>query len=108
MYSCENKAEHSSLLVKKFEKSVMFSFINHIILYTHKQCFSVSSYREMCYFLTIFIDVKMLVCLHLCSRGLFHGKRKEQEGKRSPKEASISSEKRMGCGSSRNKLFLTK
>jgi len=59
----------------------------------------------MSYFPSIFIVVKMLVFLHVCCQTLVHAKRKERK---SPKEASISSEKSMGWGSWRNRLFLTK
>lgn len=95
MCSCENQTEHPSLLVKEFDKSGMLSFINHTTLYTCKQHFSVSSYREMCYFPSIFIVVKVLVYLHICCQALVHAKRKKQEEEKNPKEAGISSEKRM-------------
>lgn len=82
MCSCENESKHPPLLVKKFEKLGVLSFINHVFLYTHKQHFSVSSYREMHYFPSIFIVLKMLVCFNICCHALFHAKRKKKEEKK--------------------------
>lgn len=96
MCSCENESKHPALLVKEFEKLGVLSFINYVFLYTHKQPFSVSLYGEMHYFPSTFIVVKMLVCLNICCHGLFHAKREKKEGKSSPKETSISSEKENG------------
>lgn len=72
------KTAYSSLLVEKFEMLCMLSFINHIVLYTCKQHFSVHSYRDMCYFPSVFF-VKMLVFLQVCCQALVCDKRKKQE-----------------------------
>lgn len=62
----------------------------------------------MCYFPSIFLALKMLVCLHVCFQALAHAKRNKQEEEKNVKESSISSEKQMDCSSLNKQLFLMK